>query len=236
MNVTEQRADNNAPQTLFQTEYFQIAMEMVFAERRRQVQLGRDGKIPHACEDPTTDWGYRIGVLGEEYGEMCTEYIEETSDSDNMLKECIQTAAVAMACIEGVLRQRGLDPGDTFDTYPEVRVDCEQCGAELMVSPSGHAELQKKSHDEHLAILLRANRVRESRNATYKDVWKNYGWRGCLTHLRTCAERAFISLWGKQPGTVVKVDNLIDAINYAAFAIRSIEAGNRDGNWVYPED
>lgn len=99
----------------------------------------------------------------------------------------------------------------------------------------GASEDRFDMNSDHMKVLLRANRVYESKNRAYSDVWKNYGWRGCLMHLRTCVERAWNSLYSAPPGATVRVDNLIDAINYAAFAVRNMDEGNRDGIWGYPE-
>lgn len=234
-DIAAEKALDSAHKTRagFNTEYAQLAMEMIFGERRRQVKLGRAGKIPHACEAADTDWGYRIGVLGEEYGEVCKEHIEDNSNSHNMLTECIQVAAVAMACAEGLMRRHGMDPGDiTTPNVELVHTKCPTCGDGLGVRQDGYAETEG-GIDPHVNILMRANNVKERRNATYRDIWKTYGWRGCLTHFRTCAERSFVQWYNAEPGVTGSVDNLIDGINYAVFAIRNIEEGNRDGNWQY---
>lgn len=243
-----------AQQANFNTEYTDAALRLVISERQRQVGLGHEGKIPHPCEDPDTDWGYRLGVLLEEVGEVSTELIEGRPWGEGMLKECVQTAAVALACVEGSMRQLGMKSLPRHSPHTKVGGKCPACGSTaLMVDDYGTivcswakcpdpgmiSELLEEGLpklDDHMQVLLRANRIRNRRNAEYKDMWKNYGWRGALTHLRTCAERAFISLWSAPPGATVKVDNLLDAINYAAFAVRAIDEGNRDGTWRYPEE
>jgi ribosomal protein L20 len=86
-------------------------------------------------------------------------------------------------------------------------------------------------------VLYRAHEIYTERNTTYRDMWRTYGSRGALFQMRCAAERAFRKLWSPKilPATSQHVDDLLDTINYAVFAIINLEDGNRDGTWEYPE-
>ena len=82
------------------------AIEMVTAERQRQIELWGDQSGNHPFE-----W---MSILGEEYGELCEEVNEtcfhngthpERGGKDRIIKEATQVAAVAVAVIESVLRE-----------------------------------------------------------------------------------------------------------------------------------
>lgn len=208
-------------QTNFNNEYTQVVMERVFMERRRQMKLGRAGSIPWACEDPMTDMGTRLGVLGEEFGECCKAHIEEQSIKEHF-DEFIQTAAVAVACAEAMARILQINPDSV--TEPDE-------GNDAAATAQYVSELNK---DEHWQILAEAHALYVERNQKYKDVWRSYGWRGCLVHMRTCAERAWRVAW--LIGDAAKAeDNLIDLINYAVFTIRNIRAENAGGEWEWED-
>lgn len=51
---------------------------------------------------------YWLGILGEEYGEVCKAVIEHLS-VDDVREELVQVAAVAVAAIEYIDRQRRKD-------------------------------------------------------------------------------------------------------------------------------
>lgn len=99
----------------------------------------------------------------------------------------------------------------------------------------------ERSNKEHMEVLDMAMRVYAERNAKYGDAWRRSGWRGTLTDLRRKIERAWTFLWHATP--IPKpdegearidvdpdhIDDLIDIINYAAFSVRAIKEGNRDG-------
>lgn len=80
-------------------------------------------------------------------------------------------------------------------------------------------------------ILEQALFIYDERNKKYRDNWGRFGWRGCLFRIRERAERAWDHLWDASDGDKHDVDDLYDLINFAAFAIRAIEDGNRDGTW-----
>lgn len=85
------------------------------------------------------------------------------------------------------------------------------------------------------AVFEEALSLFAERNAGYQDNWKRQGWRGSMFKLRLKVERAWEVLWSADPARgEAGIDDLLDAINNAAFAIRSIRDGNRDGEWEYP--
>ena len=121
--------------------------------------------------------------------------------------------------------------------------------------PPSQEELER-SNREHMEVLEMAMEVYKKRNARYGDAWRRSGWRGTLTDLRRKIERAWSFLWHAEPveqpkeGEIrirtddvdiddlvdiinrpedVDIDDLVDIINYAAFSIRAIKEGNRDG-------
>jgi hypothetical protein len=93
---------------------------------------------------------------------------------------------------------------------------------------------------EQLKVFIKALHIYSERNEKYNDNWKRMGWRGMLIRVRERAERLWDALWGAVPieGTQsalvsgpIDVDDAIDLINFSAFLIRAVDAGNRDGNW-----
>lgn len=96
---------------------------------------------------------------------------------------------------------------------------------------------------EQQAIFDEALIIYAERNVHYKDNWRRFGWRGCLFRLRERVERAWDGLWDADPDTMDEEDetrpttrhpiedDLLDLINFAAFTIRAIREGNRDGEW-----
>lgn len=225
----------------FNTSNTDKVLRDVLDERERQVDLGMAGKIPHACEDPDTHWGYRLGVLGEEYGEVCTDVIEcppEAKPRGNIYKELIQTAAVAVACAESLVEL------DTREWEPVIaKIPHEPTPENLMkdigIDPARQAGLRRQaSLSEHRAVLERAMKIYEQREDKYQGIWREYGWRGSLMQARSCVERAWRTLWNAEPrhNETVKTDDLVDLINYVVFTIRNIEDGNRDGTWGYPNE
>jgi hypothetical protein len=96
------------------------------------------------------------------------------------------------------------------------------------------------SNIKQLDVVLRALAIHDDRNVRYKDNWRRFGWRGCLFRLRERTERAWDALWEaplppaddeKFEGQDAVIDDLLDLINFAAYTIRAIEEGNRDGTW-----
>lgn len=73
----------------------------VEAERERQTALIRRGIIPFDCADPNVREGLKLGVLGEEFGEVC-KALNESEPAAQLYAELVQTAAVAMAWAESI--------------------------------------------------------------------------------------------------------------------------------------
>jgi hypothetical protein len=84
--------------------------------------------------------------------------------------------------------------------------------------------------EEQRAVLEQALRIYEERNRKYNDNWRRFGWRGCVFRVRERAERAWDALFWAEDGAEA-VDDLLDLINFAAFTVRAIREGNRDGTW-----
>lgn len=84
---------------------------------------------------------------------------------------------------------------------------------------------------DQVEVLLEAFCIYAERNERYADNWRRFGWRGCLFRLRERAERAWDALWDAHPrvDNHLSVDDLIDLINFAAFTVRAVRTGNRDG-------
>ena len=106
-----------------------------------------------------------------------------------------------------------------------------------IIGAGKHITVNYDTHSEHdqLRVLLNAASLFAERNEGYRDNWKRQGWRGSLFKLRLKVERAWDVLWAwpldeDEPNP----DDLLDAINYAAFAVRQLRDGDRDGSWEYP--
>lgn len=93
---------------------------------------------------------------------------------------------------------------------------------------------------EQLAIFVQALGVYAQRNAHYKDNFVRMGWRGQLIRVRERAERLWDAFWDapallETGADSIKRDELLDdaydLINFAAFLIRLVRSGNRDGTW-----
>lgn len=82
---------------------------------------------------------------------------------------------------------------------------------------------------EHLQILLSAFLVYQKRNSGQRrEVWRHSGVTGQVVHLFAKAERAFQAVL---EGYVPDPDHFLDAINYAAFAIRL--GNDLKGQWPW---
>lgn len=209
----------------FNSELSQAAMERVFAERRRQVKLGRSGSIPYACEDPRTADTYRLGVLGEEFGEVCTAIIERQG-TERELEEYIHTAAVALACAEGMLRKIGV----TIDDSGMEEVD-------ETVSSANFINIDALA-DRHHEVLLECRRIYEERSARRGPLWRKMGARGQLVNMRTCVERLWTRFFNISPEEIADnenfdVDDALDLINYTVFLVLCLRDGSRDGEWEW---
>lgn len=119
----------------------------------------------------------------------------------------------------------------------ELRVTYDEAdggGRHARVYFSGNDALEQQ-----FRIFMEALKVYDQRNMKYKDNWKRMGWRGVLIRIRERAERLWDDLWdapgfpddeteGVEPNDV---DDALDLINFAAFLVRGVRAGNRDGAW-----
>lgn len=89
------------------------------------------------------------------------------------------------------------------------------------------------SYIAHSDVLQEALALYVERNGRYRDNWQHQGTRGNLFKLRWKVERAWQALWHAEDVGAVDVDDLLDAINNAVFAIRCARAGDRDGRWFW---
>jgi hypothetical protein len=85
--------------------------------------------------------------------------------------------------------------------------------------------------DPHMKVLLEAYDLFIERNDKYEDNWRNQGARGNLFKLRWKVERAWRAIWNHEDVAQADVDDLLDVINNAVFAIRCVRDGDRDGRW-----
>lgn len=108
---------------------------------------------------------------------------------------------------------------------------------------------EDRAYTEQALVLSKALYVYEQRNQKYKDNWRRFGWRGCIFRLRERVERLWDHLWDAPPGEPIDVtefsgeekhlrttadqdiDDALDLINFAAFTVRAVREGNRDGSW-----
>lgn len=67
--------------------------ELIAQERARQNDLFQ--RVDGEWDD---DWGFKLGILAEEFGEVATAMNE--NDPANLFEELVQTAAVAVAWLE----------------------------------------------------------------------------------------------------------------------------------------
>ena len=238
----------------FNTEYTMNVLEMAFQERRRQVQLGRSGEIAHACEDPGTGDGYRLAVLGEEFGEV-GKAIAEDQGADAQLREYIHTAAVALACAEACLRNMDMKPRPEGLMFSEAEKPDNIPGPIARpenVSDSNYIkeEVSDGSYikvdtlpDLYLQVLQECRSIYEERGKRRGELWRRQGWRGQLFNMRTCMERVWTEFWNADPSELARKmkagelddDNLLDLINYTVFCIVLIRLADRDGLWEYSE-
>lgn len=83
------------------------------SERVRQEQLRREGRFTFTCASREMTNAQRLTVLAEEYGEVAHEVNEgigegRTVDTGKLRQELIQTAAVAVAWLEGLGSEMGM--------------------------------------------------------------------------------------------------------------------------------
>ncbi len=69
------------------------------AERGRQERLYADGQLPWIASRPDCPNDLRLAALMEEVGEVARAYHD---DADNLERELVQVAAVAVAWLEAI--------------------------------------------------------------------------------------------------------------------------------------
>lgn len=77
-----------------------MALIDVLEERRRQIELRKQGKFVATCADDISDLE-RLPILAEEFGEVARAMCER--DRTALRTELVQLAAAAVAWIEGIL-------------------------------------------------------------------------------------------------------------------------------------
>lgn len=244
MSETQKRLEHMEAQrraVAFNTEYSQAAMEMVFGERRRQVRKGRrqvrKGRaedIPYPCEAADTADIMRMGVLGEEFGEVCTAIIERQGMTRELEEYC-HVAAVALACMEGMMRKMGvkLTEDGRADIYAPEWQRTDEGPPQL--ADLGPEDFMTKSIRGHGNVLNEAQAVYAQRTAKRGELWRRMGMRGNLISMRICMERLWERYWTVDPEADIDVDDALDLINFSVFLIRSLREGEPAIRWVYPD-
>lgn len=121
---------------------------------------------------------------------------------------------------------------------------CGPCGIRVEVRPQsmggeGSKMMNYQRWDvppeafEQSKVLDEALNIYMLRNDKYKDNWRRFGLKGCLFRIRERAERAWDHLmgWDGESYQSGDEDDLIDMINFCAFAIRAIREKNTGGTW-----
>lgn len=85
-------------------------LNAIVDERRRQDALVESGDIPWNLADPDVDpdGGFRLAVLGEEFGEVARALLENGPESPELRDEITQTAAVCLAWLEALTNERSI--------------------------------------------------------------------------------------------------------------------------------
>jgi hypothetical protein len=87
-----------------------------------------------------------------------------------------------------------------------------------------------EENSAQMRVLLEAFDIYLERDKRYKGVWKGSGYLGSLFDLRKKITRAWQVFWvGEGDGNI---DDGLDIINFAAFFVRNVRSGNRQGNWT----
>lgn len=88
---------------------------------------------------------------------------------------------------------------------------------------------------QHLIEFLRAFDIYVERNSKRDSLWRKFGWRDSLMHMRSKMERVFVMLRSGRPeeftGTVDDMDDLYDLLNYTVFCIRNLKDNNENGDF-----
>lgn len=83
-----------------------IAEEAAMEIQRAEVKHGQN-----AMTSLKLDVGRRLGILGEEFGEVCRATTYDNGDYDNLRKELIQTAAMAIAWVAAMDKEKAWAAG-----------------------------------------------------------------------------------------------------------------------------
>lgn len=76
---------------------FDTILGGVLEEVRSEVLRAIEKHGHEAMAMPGLDVGKRLGILGEEYGEVCRATTYDNGDPENLLEELVQTAAMAVS-------------------------------------------------------------------------------------------------------------------------------------------
>lgn len=97
--------------------------------------------------------------------------------------------------------------------------------------------------DPQMMVFQRAHAIYRERQEEHGDqVWQASGWRGMLVDMRKKMDRAWFKFWNQDDKFTPKedytkaLDSAYDLLNFTAFFIRQVEAGNRDGTWPWEID
>ncbi len=87
---------------------------------------------------------------------------------------------------------------------------------------------------DQLIVFLTAVKIFDDRDKVYGDTWTTYGALNNLLRAATKVDRSMEIWWHDQGGNPLmhkdNLDDAIDAINYLAFFIRCVRAGNITGS------
>lgn len=86
---------------------------------------------------------------------------------------------------------------------------------------------------EHLAVLRAALAIYADRSPGRGDTWRRAGVRGMVFNIYSKAERVWYRFMRKTGQHSSDTDDLIDLINYSAFAVRAIADASWDGDWPW---
>lgn len=84
---------------------------------------------------------------------------------------------------------------------------------------------------EQLSYFAEAMRLYEKRGKKYGDAWKDYGFQDCMFHCRSKMKRlgAVLQNIAAEVAGDLEIDDGIDLLNYAVFAMRNAMARNAEG-------
>lgn len=103
-------------------------------------------------------------------------------------------------------------------------------GLTITVERKGEPSEAERGLIRHIEALLDAATIVAGRSGQRGEVWRRSGIKGACFQLMAKAERAFSeAMSGQTPDP----DNFIDAINYAAFALRLLDSEDVEGVWPW---